>query len=134
MVTADPPRWLAATSAGTFTGTFIDRQPSVEVAPTVEGVHVRDTKDHGAGPVLVFDHDEWIAFVTAAVAGVPIPTVTVADAITRHHGIERRTCLHVSSPRSAIPLHFTKSEWTAFLARARDGEFAFGTQRALATA
>jgi hypothetical protein len=32
-------------------------------------VGVRDTKDHGAGPVLAFTQDEWSAFLSGAKAG-----------------------------------------------------------------
>ena len=40
----------------------------VEVAITPDVIGVRDTKDHGAGPVLMFSPAEWSAF-TAAVKG-----------------------------------------------------------------
>ena len=36
----------------------------VEVAPTQGGVLVRDTKDHGAGPIITFTSSEWTAFLS----------------------------------------------------------------------
>jgi hypothetical protein len=42
----------------------------VEIARLAgDRVGVRDTKDHGAGPVLVFDNGEWNAFLRAAKSG-----------------------------------------------------------------
>ena len=42
----------------------------VEVADNLPGiVAVRDTKDNGAGPVLVFTPQEWAAFVDAVHGG-----------------------------------------------------------------
>jgi hypothetical protein len=32
-------------------------------------IGVRDTKDHGSGPVLVFNTDEWAAFMSGLKAG-----------------------------------------------------------------
>ena len=51
-------------SASTYNGTC------VEVARLrSDWVGVRDTKDRGTGPVLVFDQAEWSAFLTGAKAG-----------------------------------------------------------------
>ena len=42
----------------------------VQVARLLAGeVGVRDTKDHAAGPVLVFNQAEWNAFLRAAKSG-----------------------------------------------------------------
>ena len=42
----------------------------VEVADNLPGiVAVRDTKDHGNGPVLAFPPAEWAAFISAAKSG-----------------------------------------------------------------
>jgi hypothetical protein len=106
---------------------------SVDVTRTPDGVLVRDSKDCGTGPVLRFDLDEWTIFLSAAVAGASIPTVTAAEAITRHRGMPAATRWHVSSTRSAVPLHFTGAEWNAFLAAARDGQFDFARPAELAT-
>jgi hypothetical protein len=42
----------------------------VEVRALTDGTRqVRDTKDHGQGPVLTFTAAEWIAFLDGAKAG-----------------------------------------------------------------
>jgi Domain of unknown function (DUF397) len=41
----------------------------VEIAMLSDGVAVRDTKDAGAGPVLVFTATEWDAFIDGAKDG-----------------------------------------------------------------
>jgi hypothetical protein len=41
----------------------------VEVARLGEHVGVRDTKDQGTGPVLVFNHREWTAFLAGVRLG-----------------------------------------------------------------
>lgn len=41
----------------------------VEAAFVPGGVGVRDSKQHGHGPVLLFPRDEWAAFLAAARAG-----------------------------------------------------------------
>jgi hypothetical protein len=41
----------------------------VEVGMPDGMVHVRDTKDHGAGPELRFTPDEWRAFLAGAADG-----------------------------------------------------------------
>lgn len=106
MASADRLHWR--TSSRTDNG-----ERCVEVAPAVDGVLVRDSKDHGAGPVLRFSHDEWAAFLAR-------PPVTVADRLTRHDGRDVHTRWHLRDT-----LHFTDAEWNAFLAGARDGEFDF---------
>jgi uncharacterized protein DUF397 len=41
----------------------------VEVATADGSVGVRDSKQHGRGPVLEFTHDQWKAFIRAAKDG-----------------------------------------------------------------
>ena len=41
----------------------------VEVASDSGWIGVRDTKDHGEGPILVFNETEWRAFTSGAAAG-----------------------------------------------------------------
>lgn len=50
-------------SASTYNGSCI------EIARLRDWIGVRDTKDQGAGPVLVFNQDEWSAFLAGAKAG-----------------------------------------------------------------
>jgi hypothetical protein len=50
--------------------TFSSPNPDcVEVAQSGDTTHVRDTKDHGTGPVLSFNPTEWAAFVAGVRAG-----------------------------------------------------------------
>ena len=88
-------------------------QKCVEVAPIADGVLVRDTKDHGSGPVLHFSHEQWTSFLVN-------PDVTVGERLTQHGGGSVRTQWHVRET-----LHFTDAEWDAFQAGVRDGEFNF---------
>lgn len=82
----------------------------LEVAPTEHGVLLRDTKDHGMGPVITFTPDQWTAFLREAdTAAVTIHTV----------GTET----HLRAAASGVTLRFTASEWAAFRAGVRDGEF-----------
>lgn len=54
--------WLTASNA---------TQSCVEVAHLEDGdVAVRDSKDHGSGPVLRYTAAEWDAFVTGIASGV----------------------------------------------------------------
>jgi hypothetical protein len=41
----------------------------VEVMTTADSVLVRDTKDHGEGPIHVYTHAEWSAFLDGAKKG-----------------------------------------------------------------
>lgn len=41
----------------------------VEIAITRNAVGVRDTKDHGTGPILAFSPDEWATFTASVKAG-----------------------------------------------------------------
>ncbi len=95
MLTADSPTWQLSSLP-------TDDHGYVDVTRTADGVLVRDSKDYGTGPVLRFDLGEWSVFIAAAVAGAPIPTVTSADAVTRHRGTPAATRWHVSSMRSAV--------------------------------
>jgi hypothetical protein len=120
MATADHLPWR--TSRYTSNGANC-----VEVAPGPRAVLVRDTKDAGTGPVLLFGYAAWAQLCAAALAG---GTGTVADATlargaarTRHAGTEVATTWHLGQGGRA--LHFTDGEWRAFRAGVRDGEFAF---------
>lgn len=82
----------------------------VEVAPAEGGVLVRDTKDHGTGPVIRLTHREWEAFLLDVRIGVTTPRI-------EHH--EAGTDLH----STGTTLHFTPDEWIAFRSGVLDGEF-----------
>jgi hypothetical protein len=51
-------RWRKSTRSGSNQGACVEVADNLVVA-----VYVRDTKDHGAGPVLAFDRGSWRAFV-----------------------------------------------------------------------
>lgn len=52
------------------TASYCKSGTCVEVArPDGGGVVIRDSKDRGEGPVLVFTDEEWVAFLSGARAG-----------------------------------------------------------------
>lgn len=55
--------WAKSTKSGPYSDNC------VEVAPLEGGVGVRDSKEGGAGPVLVFTDAEWDAFKAGVEAG-----------------------------------------------------------------
>ncbi len=114
-----------------------DGHACVEVAPTADGVLIRDTKDHNTGPTLRLDLDAWDAFLTAALTGTACQTdaLTLAEVgtSTPHAGVDVPTRWHLTSTHTGATLHFTTQEWDAYLAGARDGEFTFPRQPALAS-
>jgi hypothetical protein len=67
MLSADPDFADAAWFKSSFSGG--NNGACVEAAFVPGGVGVRDSKQHGRGPVLLFTHAEWSAFLTAARAG-----------------------------------------------------------------
>ena len=60
------PDWAAAVWRK---GSTSDSGGCVEVARSGEHIGVRDTKDRGCGPVLVFNHREWTAFLAGVESG-----------------------------------------------------------------
>lgn len=52
-------QWRKSTRSGTNGGACVEVADNLAAA-----VYVRDTKDHGTGPVLTFGRDSWRAFVT----------------------------------------------------------------------
>lgn len=88
----------------------------VEVDFTATRVLMRDTKDHGTGPVIGFTADQWATFVHEVLDGLP----SVNGAVTVS---TRGTVTEVRSLATGRTLRYTASEWAAFLAGARDGEF-----------
>jgi hypothetical protein len=91
-------------------------QECVEVAPFAAGVLLRDTKDHGTGPVLSFTAAQWAQFLqetrtgTTGENGAVVVTHTAA-------GTE------VRAADGDTILRFTPGEWTAFRDGVRDREF-----------
>lgn len=80
----------------------------VEWAISGHGVWVRDSKNP-TGPRLHMTHDQWDLFVLAAVTRTAHPWIATDDTgatVTKEH----------------LTLHFTPTEWEAFIAGARSGE------------
>lgn len=88
----------------------------VEVAPSAGGVLLRDTKDHGAGPVIPFTAAQWSTFVAETRADAP--SANGAVRVVHHAG---GTDVHVTVGETV--LRFTPGEWRAFRNGALDGEF-----------
>lgn len=89
-------------------------QNCVEVAPAASGVLLRDTKDHGTGPVLTFTSTQWTAFLTESLTGAPSANGAV-EVTHSPTGTDVRG--------GDTTLHFTPGEWTAFRDGVRDREF-----------
>jgi hypothetical protein len=89
----------------------------VEVAPVAAGVLLRDTKDRGAGPAIAFTRAQWTTFL-AEVAADDVGAGGAVEVIHTDDGVQ----MHAVA--TGVRLRFTPSEWTAFRAGVRDGEFA----------
>ena len=88
----------------------------VEVAPAGSGVLLRDTKDHGSGPVIAFSAAQWAAFLAEVATDTPS-----ANGAAVAEPCASGVVLH---GEGGVRLSFTPSEWAAFRAGVRDGEFA----------
>jgi hypothetical protein len=91
-------------------------QDCVEVAPAGPRVLLRDTKDHGSGPVIAFSATQWAAFLAEVAADAPSAN-GAAVAEPSASGV----VLHGAA---GVRLGFTLSEWAAFRSGVLDGEFA----------
>ncbi|MGQ4599538.1 DUF397 domain-containing protein [Nocardia sp. R6R-6] len=87
----------------------------VELVPSSTVVYVRHSKHPDAG-TIAFDLAEWACFVDAAHAKA---MGNVGSVVVAQDGTDTL----VTSPD--VQLRFNEAEWTAFLAGADDGEFAF---------
>jgi hypothetical protein len=88
----------------------------VEVAPSARGVLLRDTKDHGTGPVLTFTATQWTLFLRE----------TLSDATSANGAVvvtHTPTGTEVRTTDGATTLRFTPGEWTAFRKGVHDREF-----------
>lgn len=100
----------------------------VDVAFDARTVYVRDTKDHGTGPVIRFSHSEWQKFL-----GIITGTVNAQHGVVEIVNDERRTShangrtevtsWHLHERGAARTLHYTETEWQMFLRGAANGEF-----------
>ncbi len=92
----------------------------VEVDFTAAGVHMRDSKACGTGPIINFTPVQWAAFLRESVRG--LSSANGAVTVTHQDGTG------VRSIASGVTLHFTPGEWAAFVAGAQDGEFDYHAQ------
>jgi Domain of unknown function (DUF397) len=88
----------------------------VEVTASDTRVHIRDTKQHGAGPVITFTEVQWRVFLTEVIDGA-LPRTNRAVTVTHDRGdwLVRAT--------TGDELRFTPTEWRAFRSGAASGEF-----------
>lgn len=117
MTTADRLAWR--TSSRSSNG-----ENCVEVAPTADGVVIRHSKHRDAG-TIAFTYPAWTVFVDEAHQGLPSANGTAAIIASDTGTLVR--CL-----RTGIELRFDEGEWTAFVAGAARGEFAFSERLASA--
>lgn len=80
--------------------------PGVQPGDTV----VRDSKDDGTGPWVVFRAEEWREYVTAVLAGA-------------HETVNGQYVIR--DPRNSTALSYTPAEWFAFLDGCGKGEFTY---------
>lgn len=66
-MTSSEPAWRTSSYSGTQGGNC------VQIAAHGGMILVRDTKDHGHGPVHTFTAARWHAFLTAVRGGEPCP-------------------------------------------------------------
>lgn len=102
----------------------------VEVAPTGDGVLMRDTKDHTRGSVIRLDLDQWAAFLRNATrtrARCPTDSVSITTRalLVEYDGTVVMTNWHIDCRNTDVALHFTPGEWSAFLAGVHNAEFDF---------
>lgn len=100
----------------------------VDVAVDAGTVYVRDTKDHGCGPVIRFSHSEWQTFLDivtgASNASHDVVELVNDQRLTAHaNGRTETTAWHLQERAGVRELHYTKGEWDAFVLGAANGEF-----------
>ncbi|MBF6137230.1 DUF397 domain-containing protein [Nocardia puris] len=111
-----PLTWRTSSYSGNTGGNC------VEVASDGIRVYIRDSKyrrdpanDPVSEPIIAVTPAQWKHLVTVAVTGssaVTEPAIEIGDT----GWVELRT-------NSGVMLRFTRQEWVAFVAGARDGEF-----------
>ncbi|WP_338600421.1 DUF397 domain-containing protein [Saccharopolyspora sp. SCSIO 74807] len=91
----------------------------VEVCFGTDLVHIRDSKDRGAGPVLSVPAGHWTRFLDEVVGRVPANSNAVINIVI---GTDGRADLHArTSPGKT--LSYTPGEWSAFVEGVRNAEF-----------
>lgn len=91
----------------------------VEVFFDTDLVHIRDSKDGGAGPVLSVPADDWPTFLDEVAGRVPAGANTVVQIMIDADGGASVCARGTSGPI----LSYTPGEWSAFVAGVRNAEF-----------
>lgn len=91
----------------------------VEARFTQDSVRIRDSKQHGNGPVLEVPGQYWGTFQTDVLRGESSNTAVHIDRQTDGDVILR------SRARPGVALRYTAEEWSAFAAGVAEGEFDF---------
>lgn len=93
-------------------------QECVEVKFDGNLVHIRDSKDHGAGPVITIGVEHWPGVLAEALGHANAGS-------NRAVRIERGAdgCVQLQELGSNVILAYTSAEWTAFVAGVEAGEF-----------
>ncbi len=106
-------------ATGWFKSSFSNpSQECVEVNFDGDLVHIRDTKDHGAGPVITIGVEHW--------PGVLAEALGHAEAGSNHAVHLQQTedgGMRLSARGNDSALSYTSSEWRAFVAGAMQGQF-----------
>ncbi|OLT44112.1 hypothetical protein BJF85_20625 [Saccharomonospora sp. CUA-673] len=110
----------ASSARGWFKSSFSNpSQECVEVRFDGDVVHVRDTKDHGTGPVLSVPAGYWADFLEEVMGRAPAGSNTAIEIVVHADGgVDLRTHHH-----AAGRLSYTAGEWSAFVAGVRGSEF-----------
>lgn len=113
------PRNPVRPRTGWFKSSFSPSQGGcVEVLFETSAVLVRDTKDHGEGPVLTVDLAAWPGFLAEVTGTAPAGS---NHALRIEHQTDGGVRLHAAD---GTALAYTVVEWTAFTQGAAAGQFA----------
>ncbi|WP_216209720.1 DUF397 domain-containing protein [Amycolatopsis aidingensis] len=113
-----------------FKSTFSnpDGNQCVEVFFDTDLIHIRDSKDCGAGPILTIAARHWATFLDEVAGDAPAGTSTVIQiTIDADGGASLRA---LRTPNKT--LSYTPGEWSAFVAGVCNGEFDLPGAEALA--
>lgn len=108
-----------APATGWFKSSFSNpSQECVEVNFDGDFVHIRDSKDHGAGPVITIGAEHWPGVLTEALGHAEVGSNSAVRIETGADGSVQLEALD-----SNDVLAYTESEWAKFVAGAADCEF-----------
>ncbi|GAA4888867.1 DUF397 domain-containing protein [Pseudonocardia sp. C8] len=113
-----------------FKSTFSnpDGNQCVEVFFGTDLVHIRDSKDRGAGPVLSVPAGHWARFLDEVAGRAPAGSNTVIQILINSDG---GASLRAHGTPEQV-LSYTPGEWSAFVAGVRIAEFDLPSGEALA--